>query len=901
MKRFTKATAIILAIILTLALLVPMALKGKIGEIVKTEANKLLTATLDFEELDIRLLRHFPNASLELKELTLVSGVEPFIGETVVAAERISVVVNLLSLFTDEGFEVRRILLDNPQIYGHIAETGAANWEVMKPSESPQEEENPTEEENAESASTFRLALKDFQISEATLRYDNDSTKTYASITPLNLRLKGDFSASESLLKLKTTASQIYFESEGMKLVNGVEAEIQADIATNLEEKIFTLNKNKFRLNAIEMTLDGNVAMLEEGMDIDLKLQSNEIHFRELLSLIPAFYTRDFESLKATGELTLSAWANGRWIGEQLPAFDLQLGVRDGSFKYAMLPKSVTNIRLDAQVNNPGGTLDATRVQLSDFGVTLGGNTLTASFSAATPISDLQFTATMAGRMDLGAIKEVYPLGDSISLAGLVALDVKAAGRMSDISAQRFEQIAAEGTLTLEQMEAHLTSLPPMEIERMTATLSPRALTLGECQIKVGNSDLKGNGQVSNYLGWFLRDEVLGGRLYLQSNLLDLNELMGIAGGEESPEEPEKNPEQIDEKSDTATVFEVPKNLDLALQTSVNRILFQKMTLEDFTGHIAIQGGKAELSALKMKALGGALSASGSYSTAENPASPQLALNAHVEKASFARTFQELEMIQKLVPLFEKTGGDYSMAFDLTSRMRADWSIDYPTLNASGEISSSNIQLGNVPIFNKLTSALNVGKIQSSLEGKLVVVKFSIANGRLTTKPFDLKLGSTLIHLSGSTGLDQSIDYTARVELPGKVANTLQHLDVKIGGTFSAPKISVDLAGAAKEAATQLLNEQVERLTGSPNLNTEIEKQAEKLRQEARSAGEKLVAEAEKQREALIAKANNAIAKLAAEKAGDALVKEAQKQADKLVAAAEEKITQLEAKAKGEK
>ena len=40
----------------------------------------MLTARLDFEKLDISLLRHFPNASLELDGLTLVGGAEPFVG-----------------------------------------------------------------------------------------------------------------------------------------------------------------------------------------------------------------------------------------------------------------------------------------------------------------------------------------------------------------------------------------------------------------------------------------------------------------------------------------------------------------------------------------------------------------------------------------------------------------------------------------------------------------------------------------------------------------------------------------------------------------------------------------------------------------------------------------------------
>lgn len=896
MKKLAKAAAIVIVVILAIAIIVPLALKGKIAGIVKQEANKMLTAQLDFEKLDISLLRHFPNASLELDGLTLVGGAEPFAGDTIVAADRISVVVNLMSLFGDSGFEVRRILLDKPCIHGWKSADGAVNWDVMKPSDAAEEEtpEEPAEEEEA-SASSFRLALRDFSITDATLRYDDDSTRMYAAISPLNLNLKGDFSAAQSELKLKTVASNIFFQTEGLTLVNGAEMELNAQVAADLENQVFTLKENTLRVNAIQMMLDGWVALPDDAVDMDLKLASSEIEFREILSLVPAFYTKDFKNLKASGEMTLSAWAKGRLAGDSLPAFELVLGVKEGSFKYASLPQSVTGIRVAAKVANPGGVIDRTTVDVSDFGLTMAGNSLSASLRLATPVSDLQFDAAANGKVDLGAIKQVYPLEDTISLAGLITANVQVAGRMSDIEKQRYEQMKASGTLTVEGMSADVKGLSEVKIERATATVSPLALTLGECQVQVGASDLSANGQLSNYLGWFLRDDVLSGRLYVKSTLLDLNELMGALP---ASEEAEEAPEAEEGAAEGLSVFEVPKNLDLSLQTTLQKILFQKMTITDFTGALAVKNGTVDMSKLAMKAFGGSMAASGSYSTAQSVESPSLKLSAEITKASFSETFDQLELVQKIVPLFQKTGGDYSMSLDLSSRMTSDMGLDYSTLNASGELRSSNIQLQNLDIFEKLASAIKSDKLQTTL-AKDLVVKFAIANGRLSTKPFDLKMGSTSLNLSGSTGLDQTIDYTAKVSLPASASSVLQDVDVKIGGTFSSPTFSVDVASAAKQAVTNVVNEQIQKLTGSADLSEEIAKQAEKLRAEAKAAGDKLIAAAQEQKEALVAKASNALTKIAAEKAGDALVKEAETQAANLQKKAEEQIAQLEAKAAG--
>ena len=71
MKTFLKIFAIIILVIVALLIAIPLILKGKLADIVKAEANKMLNAKLDFEELDISLLRNFPQATLVLKELSL--------------------------------------------------------------------------------------------------------------------------------------------------------------------------------------------------------------------------------------------------------------------------------------------------------------------------------------------------------------------------------------------------------------------------------------------------------------------------------------------------------------------------------------------------------------------------------------------------------------------------------------------------------------------------------------------------------------------------------------------------------------------------------------------------------------------------------------------------------------
>ncbi|MDE7005388.1 MAG: AsmA family protein, partial [Alistipes sp.] len=603
--------------------------------------------------------------------------------------------------------------------------------------------------------------------------------------------------------------------------------------------------------------------------------------------------TKDFRHLLASGELALSLWARGKMQGAVLPAFELKADVRNGSFQYSSLPKAVTDINIAARIANPGGTMDKTEADLSKFTLKMAGNSLSATAYATNLTSDPKFRAAAAGKVDLGAVKEVYPLDKDTELDGVITADVKLSGRMSDIEKQRYERLGASGTFVIERLGVTLDDLPPVHIKRAAATITPQAMTLGEFGVTVGRSDLAANGQLTDYLGYLLRGDKLSGRLYVRSELLDLNEIMAaLPASDEAGAAPAEAA-----ASEPMQAIEVPKNLNLSLNTDLHEILFNKMTISALTGEMRMAGGTLSLDKLALGLFGGKATASGSYSTAKDPRHPALRLSLGLAGASFSQTFEQLDMVRRLVPVFAKTGGDYSLSMDMSALLDQTMTPDLHSVNASGEIKSANIQVQRIAAFDALAKALDNEKL-SNIEARDVAIRFAIRDGRVATQPFDLKVAGTNITLSGTTGLDQTIDYTARVAMPSSVTGgVVETLDVKIGGTFSSPKITLGVREAVEQAVKNIVDGQIEKLTGSESLSAEIEKQAENLRAEAQRAGQKLVAAAQTQRDRLVEEAakKGALAKLAAQKAGDKLVEEAEKQAANLAAEADRQIEKLTA------
>ena len=95
MKKLIKILGGTLVALLLLLLVLPVAFKGKIEGIVKSEGNKMLNAQFDFKSLKISLLKNFPQASVSLHDFWL-KGVDEFENDTLVYAGELTAAVNVM-------------------------------------------------------------------------------------------------------------------------------------------------------------------------------------------------------------------------------------------------------------------------------------------------------------------------------------------------------------------------------------------------------------------------------------------------------------------------------------------------------------------------------------------------------------------------------------------------------------------------------------------------------------------------------------------------------------------------------------------------------------------------------------------------------------------------------------
>ena len=914
MKKFLKVSFIILAFLFVVILTIPFFFKADIMKLAKEEVNKNVKAKVDWNDVSVSLFKGFPDLKVSLKEVSVI-GLDVFEGDTLMAFDEFSVKLDLISVFSGK-MNVKSIILDKPVVRALALKDGSVNWDITYPGD----EEVPEIEDADTSSMDMQISLKEFLIRNASILYYDEELGVEARIDKLNLSLTGNFSEDYTDLDLNTSTDELTLSYDNVKYLNKAHLNFKALLGADMVNNSYTINNNELIINGLVLGLEGVFAMPNDtDYDVDVRFFSKETSFKTLLSMIPAMYMSDFEGLKASGSLILEGTAKGQLTETALPKVNISLKVKDGHFSYPDLPKSADNIQIDLTAFYDGVYDDNSRLDLNQFHIEMAGNPVDANFHVITPMSDMQMNGFIKGKIDMASLADVFPVED-MSLTGLVEMNIDIMGRMSDIENENYEAFKADGILQVSDVLVSGGEVPvPVHVEKIRMLFSPRYVNLENFDVQMGESDIHMNGRLENFIPYVFKDETIKGQLNLSSAMLNLNELMG-----------ESTEEVVDETEDSTvlSVVEVPANIDFVMQSNLQKVIYDKLEIDNILGTLIVRNGILRMDKLGMELLKGSMMMNGEYNT-QDINTPMVDMDLSMKNIDIQSSFYAFNTVEKLAPVAESCRGQVSVDFKFTSFLDSTMNPDLNTIVGSGRLQTDEVKIENNETLDKIGKLIKKENLKDS-KFKDVDFNFEIRNGRVYIKPFDTKIGSSNLNVSGDQGIDQTLHYALKFKIPrsefGSSANDLLenlsaqanakgiefkpgdyvNLQVNILGSFTDPKLSLSskentdaaktqVKEAVKEKVTQEVEKVKEELKEDYNAEIEkimedAEKQAEQIKQTALDAGESLVGEAELRKKQLVKEAgSNPMKKLAAEKTGDELVKSANKQAANLKAEAEAK------------
>ncbi len=486
LKKILKITGISLLVLLTIAFLIPIVFKSQITDLVKKEINKSLNAKVDFKEVSLSLFRHFPKVSISLSDLSVI-GKDDFTSDTLIAVKTLDASANLISVIKGKNIKVYGIFLQSPRIHALVNKNGKANWDIAKKDTANVQADN-------NSTSAFQLSLKKYKISNGYLLYRDETAGINTEIIDFDHEGKGDFTQDVFTLSTNTKAADANFIYANIPYLKNVKAGIDADIQIDNKTNKYTFQTDDIVLNDLKLSSKGFFQIVNDSMyDMDITFSSPSNDFKNIISLIPAIYQKDFDKIKAGGKAVFNGFVKGMYSPTAIPAYNVNLDVKDGFFQNPDLPKQLKNIQLALTMNNPDGVTDHTVITIPAGHFELDNEPFDFRFLLKNPQTARFIDAAAKGKLDLSKVSKLVKLEEGTKLSGLVWADVFARGNLSAIE-NHSGPFAAGGFLDIQNLFYSSKNFPQpihngnmkVQIENNDGIADKTMVNISSAHIEVG-------------------------------------------------------------------------------------------------------------------------------------------------------------------------------------------------------------------------------------------------------------------------------------------------------------------------------------------------------------------------------------------------------------------------------
>jgi hypothetical protein len=679
--------------------------------------------------------------------------------------------------------------------------------------------------------------------------------------------------------------------------------------------------------------------MVNEDINTTLSFNAPQGDFKQFLSLIPAVYARDFENIQTSGKLAVDGYIKGIYNAGNIPSFRLGIEVDDAYFKYPDLPHPVTDIQISAQLTNTGGTINNTAVDISRLHLKVLQNPVDIKLRMENLVEDPLIDGEINGILDLSHIKEVYPLEEDEEIQGKITMKISARGNLSDIENENYEEFQAMGSLLVQGLKyASGDFKEGLLVRNAQLNFSPAYLDLLNLDFTYKESDMKADGKIEQYLGYMLSDKTLTGRFNTASEKFIVDNFMSS--------EDEGSDVAVTDTSVSAA-FKVPAGIDFQLNSSFEELVYEDVRMENVKGTILVKDETITIRDLMADVYEGNITVNGTYSTL-NRTDPSVSMDFSINNVNITQAYASFGLMRTLAPVAGHVLGTLSTDLAFRSDLDQEMMPVLQSMMGEGSLNTSQISIGNVKSLDLLANTLKMEQFRKMDLNPLKLL-FTIEEGRVNVKPFDLNANRIKAKVSGWTAFDQTINYVMKLEVPrelfGNQANAVLDdlasranisgtslslgktidLDVLITGTATEPKVATNLANLGKnviedtrkqieeelqkkkEEAVQKAAEEAERI-----LN-EADMQARKILEEARVRADEVImaaqaaavevrAESDKQAKKLMddARGKGTLAELGAKKASDELKREGNKRAEQLVTEANKQADNIMATARAQ-
>jgi AsmA protein len=399
---------------------------------------------------------------------------------------------------------------------------------------------------------------------------------------------------------------------------------------------------------------------------------------------------------------------------------------------------------------------------------------------------DLAYNAKIKGELNVGRIYKVFSR-KGVDITGYAKADLSLKGKQSYAANGQYDKLDNKGTIILKNIKATSELFPKaFFIKQGNFRFQNEKMWFERFNASYGKSDFAINGYLLNTINYFLESHgTLSGNFNMKSKLINVDEFMALEKGENKDRNIEVEYAKEDHPKMSGVVI-IPKNLNVALTTNVDKVEYNGLVLNKLSGKVGITKGNFFLENTNFNIIDCILGINAQYRD-ESPTTANFDAHFTAKDFSVQRAYKEIPMFHDMVTAAEKAEGIISIDYKVKGDLNGNMGPIYESLEGAGTINLRDVKVKGLKLFEGISSKTGQkGLDDPGLEG--IEIQSTIDNNLIHIEPFTFSVASFKPTIKGTTSFDGLLDLRMRLGLPpfGIIG-----FPIVITGTHEEPKIKI--------------------------------------------------------------------------------------------------------------
>lgn len=455
--------------------------------------NEQFVGELTIQDSYVSPFANFPYISIDLKGIKFYES-KAVDSKPIYEAEDFYVGFNIWDIIIG-NYSVKKLKISNGYLHVVKYENGDINLLLAK---GITEEKDVPENEDALVFDLAGIFIEKFDITYSDLAQKNDFVFHVGS-------LQSDFRFQEGHIFIDLLSDLVFdFDKEGANTFfadKKIHLDLELDYFEQLQQIL--ISPSKFKLEDAMLGLSGEIKSLEEGMDLDLKINGEKPDFNIFAAFAPKEVGEILSRYKNEGEVYFLGSVKGLITKEESPAISVEFGANNAYFLNPTIDKKVDALQFSGfYTNGKDRNLKTSEIQLQNFSArpdqgTFQGRLIVKDFE------DPFIKVNLNADLDLGFLGEFFEVEGLRGITGQVILNMDF-DEMIDMDLTSTDLATVQESLQSEIFLKGLSfSVPGLEHAVKGANgyafMKNGKVVLDSLSFKMGNSDFAFSGELDDF------------------------------------------------------------------------------------------------------------------------------------------------------------------------------------------------------------------------------------------------------------------------------------------------------------------------------------------------------------------------------------------------------------------